>query len=96
MCVPTWCYNWKLKLKIGWFLGTAPLSPISLMKTVEGRENEVSEMTRRLLSKLIKLIQKTDQPLYVLFLKVDVGLAAKVFSLLFGVFVARLKGLFLK
>jgi hypothetical protein len=75
----------------------SPLSPISLTTPLKGREQEIAEECQKLLSRLIKVLERTDQPLRLLgFLKVDMALAIKVGGILASVLISRMKGLFTK
>lgn len=75
----------------------SPLSPISLTTPLKGREQEIAEECQKLLSRLIKVLERTDQPLRLLgVLKVDMALAIKVGGILASVLISRMKSLFSK
>jgi hypothetical protein len=62
---------------------------------VQGPERLIADQCQSLLSKLVKVLQATDQPLKLLyFFKVDASLALKVFGIVFSVVFARLRGVF--
>jgi leucyl aminopeptidase (aminopeptidase T) len=64
-------------------------SPASLYEPIRGLESEIARNCQSLLSKLSKTLEKTDQPLRLLMIKVDFSFAVKITGIIFSALVSQ-------